>query len=1075
MATKQKDSSSRYSWTSRLRQSFLPVIRQRGNRYANSGRVHLLEASSKAIKAKVSGTIDYHVFIEEKPDSDNEVIISCTCPFFKQGYPCKHLWAAAVEADRRPKNARNPNKTGRKIPGKGKKGKKVHWQGLFTDDFWKDRPSLPWTQGPGNFILSYELAVTPSDISIWAFEQYIKKDGRPGRRIKPRPETLEHKDLPVQDRMIFAILDEAFRKNSHNYHYWRTTYTDYRYIPLTSRDLEALLPLLAETQRCRVLDRESTCVANPLRLGQPLDATIRLDGHEIRKKKKKGVKLTPMIMLGESTKIAPDDLKVLFHTRPLMFIYQQRLYRLPGPRYSWLSSLMDADRIDVPIRDLPKLLTRIQETEGMPDIKLPEELAPKEITDTEPIPILRIDLAEGLVKGILLMDYDGLEIEENDRRPAILDPDKWIRITRNFQAERAHMALLEKAGFSRQEDLVFLRDIKGAAEALSELTAAGFKIEAKDKKTIRGGKAKSFSVSSGMDWFDLEGSIDFDGQTVPLPRAVRAYLRGERTIRLGDGSMGLLPEEWLSKNLALLELGKTVKGKKNKLRYPSGQALLLDSLLQESQVESIDQRFLELKDALRNFEGIEKHPVPRDFVGKLRRYQEASLGWFKFLERFGFGGVLADDMGLGKTVQLLAWLAGHPGRRPGNPSLVVAPTTLVFNWLNEAARFTPKLKVTSYSGGDRHTLLKDMSKFDIILTTYGLLRRDIARLREIEFNYVILDESQAIKNPDSQTAKAARLLNAAHRLCLTGTPLENHVGELWSQMEFLNPGLLGSKTVFERRFAKPISQDQKDAASILKDIVKPFILRRTKQMVARDLPEKMEQIIRCPMTEEQARIYRQLRDHYRSSLFNGSGKKSVGKAKFKILEGLLRLRQAANHPALVGQQDITSGKLIELVTLIDEAVSGGHKALIFSQFTKMLRLIRNALEERSITYEYLDGRTPLAKREAKVRNFQEKEDISLFLISLKAGGVGLNLTAADYVFLVDPWWNPAVESQAVDRTHRIGQDKRVFTYRFITIDSVEEKVLALQEKKQQLVSSILTGSKDMLRNLTAADLELLFS
>lgn len=1035
----------------------------------------LLEASSKIIRARVSGTIDYHVLIEEKADSDNEVIISCTCPFFRQGYPCKHLWAAAVEADRKPKSIQGRDKTRHRAPGKKRKDKRIHWQGLFSDDFWNDGASSPWTHGPGSFILSYELVVTPLEISIWAFEQYIKKDGHPGRRIKPRPETLEHKDLPVQDRMIFAILDEAFRKNAHSYSYWHTASTDYRHISLTSRDLEALLPLLAETERCRVMGRESECVANPLRMGRPQEATIRFDSHELRQKGKKGIRLTPMILLGEGTEIAPKDLKVLFHTRPLMFVYHQRLYRLSGPRYSWLSSLMDADRIDVPIKDLPDLLTKIQEVEGMPEVKLPEKLAPKEITDAEPIPILRIDLDEGMVRGTLLMDYDGLEIEGDDRRSTILDPDKWIRITRNFEAERAHVESLERAGFSRQRDQVFSRDIKGAADALSGLTAAGFRIEARDKKTIRGGKATSFSISSGMDWFDLEGSIDFDGQAVPLPRAVRAYLRGERTIRLGDGSVGLLPEEWLSKNLALLELGKTVKGKRDKLRYPSSQALLLDSLLQENQVQSIDQRFLELKDALRNFEGIEKYPVPKDFVGKLRRYQEASLGWFRFLERFGFGGVLADDMGLGKTVQLLAWLAGHPGRRPGSPSLVIAPTTLIFNWLNEAARFTPKLRVTSYSGGDRHTLLEDVSKFDIILTTYGLLRRDITRLKDIEFNYVILDESQAIKNPDSQTAKAARLLNAAHRLCLTGTPLENHVGELWSQMEFLNPGLLGSKAVFERRFAKPISQNQKDAASILKDIVKPFILRRTKQMVAKDLPEKMEQIIRCPMTEEQAMIYRRIRDHYRSSLFNGSGKKSTGKAKFKILEGLLRLRQAANHPALVGQQDIASGKLIELVTLIDEAVSGGHKALVFSQFTKMLRLIRDVLEKRSITYEYLDGRTPMAKREAKVRNFQERDDISLFLISLKAGGVGLNLTAADYVFLVDPWWNPAVESQAVDRTHRIGQDKRVFTYRFITMDSVEEKVLALQEKKQELVSSILTGSKDMLRNLTASDLELLFS
>ncbi len=294
-------------------------------------------------------------------------------------------------------------------------------------------------------------------------------------------------------------------------------------------------------------------------------------------------------------------------------------------------------------------------------------------------------------------------------------------------------------------------------------------------------------------------------------------------------------------------------------------------------------------------------------------------------------------------------------------------------------------------------------------------------------------------------------------------------------MEFLNPGILGNRAVFERNFLKPIERNDEKALETLKTIVKPFILRRTKELVASELPEKMEQTVFCAMPPEQIEIYARLRDHYRSAILTSVQKKGMGKSKIKVLEALLRLRQAANHPALVGHPDAPSGKFSELMMLVEEAVAGGHKALIFSQFTRMLRLITEYLDTTGITYEYLDGSVPQKKREQRVANFQQNDDVKLFLISLKAGGVGLNLTAADYVFIVDPWWNPAVELQAVDRTHRIGQDKRVFTYRFITVDTVEEKVLALQKQKQELVTSILSGSGDMLKNLSSEDLEVLFS
>ena len=468
--------------------------------------------------------------------------------------------------------------------------------------------------------------------------------------------------------------------------------------------------------------------------------------------------------------------------------------------------------------------------------------------------------------------------------------------------------------------------------------------------------------------------------------------------------------------------------------------------------------------------------APSGFKGILRPYQEDALGWFAFLKKFNFGGILADDMGLGKTIQVLAWLAGELENGKERPSLVVSPTSVLFNWQAEAKRFVPDLKILVYVGNKRSGLIiKKMDQTDLVITTYGLVRRDIEILKDLRFNYVILDESQAIKNSNSHIAKAVRLLKARHRLCLTGTPLENNVGELWSQMEFLNPGLLGPRAVFDRRFTKPIAQEDKMARNTLKQMVKAFLLRRTKGAVAKEILEKMEHVILCPMTDGQAEIYSRVRDHYRASILATIERKGLNRSRIKILEGLLRLRQAANHPALIGEDGAGSGKLDKLTTLIKEAVSCGHKALVFSQFTKMLSLIRRSLDNAGIIYEYLDGRTPQARRKDRVRRFQDDKDIKLFLISLKAGGLGLNLTAADYVFLVDPWWNPAVELQAVDRTHRIGQDKKVFTYRFITAETVEEKVLALQKKKREMVSAILYGGQGMLRHLSRKDLDLLFS
>ena len=498
-------------------------------------------------------------------------------------------------------------------------------------------------------------------------------------------------------------------------------------------------------------------------------------------------------------------------------------------------------------------------------------------------------------------------------------------------------------------------------------------------------------------------------------------------------------------------------------------------MLEELDEFQVDDEFKRRREQLRNFSGIKEVPLPKGFVGELRSYQKAGYNWLHFLHEYGFGGCLADDMGLGKTVQVLAFLLSL--RENGHAQaadLVVVPRSLLVNWQREAERFTPSLKVTLHFGPGRAKEKLPFDDYDLVITTYGTMLRDIETLRKYRFHYVILDESQAIKNPLAKTSRAARKLNSEHRLVMTGTPVENTTFELWSQFTFLNPGLLGSLEYFKQEFGAPIEKKQDEQASeFLRRLVYPFILRRTKDQVAPELPPRTERVIYCDMEPAQKKFYERTRDYYRKQLLSVMETEGMNSARFKILEGLLRLRQICNHPKLVKENFRgDSGKMEVVLETLGTLRSEGHKALVFSQFVQMLTLLRRELDKQGITYEYLDGST--TDRQKRVDHFQEDESIPFFLISLKAGGVGLNLTAADYVLHIDPWWNPAVEMQATDRTHRIGQERPVFVYKFITRDTVEEKILQLQERKKALVQQLITTESAFFKNLTPEDVQVLF-
>jgi len=455
-----------------------------------------------------------------------------------------------------------------------------------------------------------------------------------------------------------------------------------------------------------------------------------------------------------------------------------------------------------------------------------------------------------------------------------------------------------------------------------------------------------------------------------------------------------------------------------------------------------------------------------------------------FLREYGLAGILADDMGLGKTIQTLSMLAKHYEKdKKRAPTLVVAPTSVVYNWLSEASKFVPNLKTALFLGRDRHELLQRLKKDEVvkphvIFTTYGIIRRDYEQLKGLQFEFLILDEAQNIKNPESVGAIAAKSLKAFHRLALSGTPVENRLRELWSLFDFLMPEFLGGYKDFNETFERPIELGIESAGQKLRKTVHPFILRRLKSQVETELPDRTDIIHLCELDDEQRSLYLDVLDECRQQVFSEIASKGIKRSQISVLAALLRLRQVCCDPRLLKNRDnVTdqSSKLDAFMNMIGEIIDEGHKILVFSQFVEMLSLIRKGLDKAGYKYEYLDGQTPAKDRLEKVDKFNADPSIPIFLISLKAGGTGLNLTGADYVIHYDPWWNPAVENQATDRAHRIGQTRHVFNYKLITRGTVEEKILALQKKKKELADLVMGGDENVAKELTQEDLEFLFS
>jgi|SRR5579871_65438 len=1071
---------------SRLAFQFDKHTQLRGAGLFHNRSVRVSQESPRRLKALVIGGDPYWVEITHE---DGRLLVSCECPYFEEYGSCKHLWAALLEADRRgalaealaAKYLKLDDGTGLDIgsglgPGRpfelrGPSPSRVPaWEEQLTAirrelDHRKSKPA-PW---PREFEIIYVLDVAASRsagaVVVELFSRTRKKNGEWSVNKPFRVTVAQAGSLPdpVDAEAITAILGG---QEYYPYHYYSSTNT------VTRKSLPValaakLLPGIAAAGRLKLLTDAASSILQPavwdpcepwklwLEVRQGEGEQWSIEG-SLRRGEERMLLSRPLLLLEDGLLITPGTVSPFD----------------PAGAFPWVTQLRNLNRISFLDRERDEVLGKLLDCSVIPNLEVDEALKFEERRG-QPRLGLRVTKKGRLdgeyFHGYLLLDYGLGWTEDAPSANGVWMKEERVYLLRDEAAEKTARETLQTLGLKPGPDgpSAWRLPARIMPRVVRHLLQAGWHVEA-DGKAFRQPGSTRVDVSSGIDWFELRAEVDYGGATVELPLLLDALRRGDTMVPLGDGSFGMLPEEWLRDFAPLAGLGTREEGH---LRFRRNQAGLLDALLAAQPQVQFDEVFERVRESLHRFEGVKAAEQPEGFQGQLRDYQREGVGWMAFLREFGFGGCLADDMGVGKTAQVLAVLESR--RAEGNgPSLVIAPKSLMFNWRAEAARFTPKLRVLEHTGLARDVEL--IGQHDLVLSTYGTLLRDAPQLAQIKFDYVVLDEAQAIKNFATASAKAVRLLRGDHRLALSGTPVENHLGELWSLFEFLNPGMLGEAKVL--KLAGGLARNPGDEARrLLAQALRPFILRRTKQQVARELPAKTEQTIFCELEPTQRKQYDDLKKHYRESLLKRVTEQGLGRSKMHVLEALLRLRQAACHPGLLDKNRVgdPSAKLELLMEQLSELREEGHQALVFSQFTSLLAIVRQRLETAGVKYEYLDGAT--RNRQERVDAFQNNKDCTVFLISLKAGGLGLNLTAAEYVFLLDPWWNPAVEAQAVDRAHRIGQERLVFAYRLIARDTVEEKVLELQKTKRDLADAILGEDNSLIRDLKREDLELLLS
>ncbi|MFN2395398.1 MAG: DEAD/DEAH box helicase [Bacteroidales bacterium] len=819
-----------------------------------------------------------------------------------------------------------------------------------------------------------------------------------------------------------------------------------------------------------------------------------------------------------------DKQAQLITTKPCILLLDNEIYRFqPGWDGKKLEPFFRKEYIEVPAASEKQFYQKFVQKSILHHSFINKGFD-VDVNTEKPIPVLKVDehwqgeimFSLGFSYGKNMHYYYGDEVKSDVRFIENWPDFHFLKLIRNIDHEKEMAQLLVKLGLSlkegpyldicvadkangvppqnKQKKIHFLIDWLN--ENHSTLTNLGFILEKEisEKKYFSGVSHLNLEPEENNDWFDLGGTVRFGNVEVPFISLRENILQGNREYIMPDGTIALIPEEWMS---TFQDVMRFSQKKGNHLQIKKHHYPFLADL---------EETGIKLP-AFSDFSLTEDQVLPALKNVEMRPYQIHGYNWMVFLRKNKLGGCLADDMGLGKTLQTLAILtdtyfhdkqpegAFYPVQQnissPGmqldlfddtdggnnqlsqkNCSLIIMPLSLVHNWMEEIKRFSPGLKVFQHIGISRPANTAAFSGYQIVLTTYGTVRNDIEMLQKYHFNYVILDESQIIKNASSKIFSAIKKLRSEHRLVLSGTPVENSLTDLWSQFSFLNPGMLGSLSFFKNEFVNPIEKKQDNRISDkLQKLIQPFVLRRTKQQVAKELPELIEKVHYCEMTPEQEKYYETRKSEIRNSILKGLDDKGPDKSRFIVLSGLTKLRLIANHPAIVDQDyNDLSGKYTEIIRSIENLMAEDHKVLIFSQFVKHLNLFRDYFQQSGYKFSLLTGNVSEKDRQQVIGNFQQEKDNRLFLISLKAGGVGLNLTSAGYVFMLDPWWNPAVEKQAINRAHRIGQDKNVIVYKFITRNTVEEKILKLQHKKSK-IANLLIRQDNLLKTLSFGELQ----
>ncbi|MEE9392774.1 MAG: DEAD/DEAH box helicase [Planctomycetota bacterium] len=755
-------------------------------------------------------------------------------------------------------------------------------------------------------------------------------------------------------------------------------------------------------------------------------------------------------------------------TQPAIAIAKGVVFPVEGfGAEAWLKTLRRGPGLDLLAAEVAGFFGKMDLEHPLPRLAFTDDqlILPME-SATQPRPCLELRFRGGLAHGILNFQYGeapALALEKPGK--LVLDSVHNRQYQRVAAAESAALETLFAYGTENDPDdsQGFMLDRESAVAMIPQLMESGFSIRVENRPVSRG-RISGFKIRGKKNQLWVDGDVKIAGATdaspQPLASLLASYQRDHDFIELEEGGLAILDEESklaLKKALPLLDLAQGEED--GSLTFALGQAPIVETILQD-QPKKYNKEFNLARERLDSWQKIKVLDPPKKLQASLRPYQLRGFSWLCFLDEVGLGGILADDMGLGKTIQTIAFLLHRKTKALKEDFLIVVPRSLIGNWMFEIERFAPSLEVSVYHGAKRKLKPPAKTAGKVILTTYGVLQRDTVTLGAVTFDTVVLDEAQAIKNSQSKTAHAARGLKAARRLALSGTPIENDLIELWSLMEFCNPGLLGTRRGFAQSWGRVETKDLEP----LRRATAPLILRRTKKEVAPELPALVEQTVLCDMGEVQAGHYEALRIATQTRL----EKKDLAiQSPVQVLEALLRLRQIACHPGLVGKSG-DSGKIDLLLERLAELEKTGAKALVFSQFTSLLSIVRDSLRARGQEPLWLDGKT--RDRETPIRRFQEETDERVFLISLKAGGTGLNLTAADVVFVLDPWWNPAAEAQAIARAHRIGRQGSVLAQRLVSRGTIEEAILVMQQEKRELANAILADSDATTKKLSLSDL-----